>query len=266
MFWSSDDALFGVKDMVENTPKFLEAASKRNVPLEDMELLNEAVRHVKLAHEDPLWKAIQEHEDVPYRISGLKPSLLSSWTRILQHESGHDGSLGSFVHSDRLLAMQKSVIQRPRITEEDFIKNGTDVAERDALLRRLFIESQKGRDRNSTQKVRPHQEDINAVLKVEDAAKKARDPGILKEMKKDLGIAMNRLADDDDNPSSHPAIWTQSLRYHGGSILSGSLLGSVRVCSTASSKLNYIINEVLLSMLEATSGADSSFSGVTIRS
>ncbi|KAG6864745.1 hypothetical protein C0991_007420 [Blastosporella zonata] len=245
MFWSSDDGLFNVTEMLKNSPKYIKVASKRNSPPEDMALLNEAVKHIKLAAEDPLWRAIQGHEDVPYRISGLKQRLFEAWTRTPQAEVGGHQVAG-FIHSDRLLKMQDCVIQRPLIAENAFIERGADVAANDALLRQLYIQSQKGKDRTSAQNVRPHQEDINAGLKAEDAAKRARDPGALKEMKQDLDIAMTRLNDlaEHENPPSQDTGLTVST-YHGDSILSASLLGSVRIGSTASSKLNYIINEVL---------------------
>ncbi|KAG6906520.1 hypothetical protein DXG01_013485 [Tephrocybe rancida] len=245
MFWSSDDALFSVDEMLKNSPTFIRVASERNAPPEDMELLNKAVKHIKDAAEDSLWRAIQSHEDVPYRVVGLKRRIFEAWTRTPLPKSADSESFVGLVHSDRLLEMQDCAIRRPLISEDALVEHSSKVAANDALLRRLYIESQKGKNRNSAQKVRPHQDDINAGLKAEEAAKKARDPGLIKEMKKDLNIAMTRLDDftDDNIPPSQDTGPTFS-DPPGSSILPSSLLGSVRVCSSASSKLNYIINEV----------------------
>ncbi|KAG6812075.1 hypothetical protein H0H92_004541 [Tricholoma furcatifolium] len=244
MFWSSDDSLFGVEEMLKNSQVFKKFAVERNAPPEDMALLEEALSHIKLAADDPLWRSIQSHEDVPYRVTGLRRNLFNAWTRMPRPESGNDESFVGLIHTDRLLRMQDCIIRHPLISQDMLIKRGEEAAANDALLRQLFIESQKGKQRKSSQKVRPHQEEINAGLKVEDAAKRARDPGSLKEMKEDLNVAMNRLNEDfDDNASSQVA--EPTLTFHGGSILSASLLGSVRIGPTASSKLNYIINEIL---------------------
>ncbi|KAH0583510.1 hypothetical protein H2248_009137 [Termitomyces sp. 'cryptogamus'] len=246
MFWSSDEKLFGVDEMLKNSAEFVRIALKRKVPSEDLRLLDEAVKHIKFAVEDPLWRAIQTHEDVPYRVTGLSNRLFTAWTRTLRPESGHDESFVGFIHFDRLLKMQECVIQRPLISENDFIACGFEVQANDIQLRRRYIESLKSKDRKSATKVRPHEEEINASLKTEDAAKKARNPETLKEMKEDLNIAMTHLNDSvDDDGIPPPRTSDPSPNLPGENILSASLLGPVQIRSTASSKLNYIINEVL---------------------
>ncbi|GLB34634.1 putative SNF2 family protein N-terminal domain [Lyophyllum shimeji] len=250
MFWSTDDSLYNVDEIVRNSQEFIDVALSRNTPQEDLTALKEALKHVMLAAQDPLWRAMQCHEDVPYRIRGIGRRIFEAWTRMPQSEPTHDGSLVGFIHSDRLLKMQDLIIQRPRMSEDVFIEWGGTVAAEDVLLRRLYVESQKGNERKSNTKIKPHQEEINAGLKAEDAAKKARDPNTLKEMKKDLDIAMTQLNEyeDGEGHSAHPtalSVFAPAFEPHGGSILSTSLLGSARLGSTASSKLNYIINEVL---------------------
>ncbi|KAG6873801.1 hypothetical protein C0995_011026 [Termitomyces sp. Mi166 len=246
MFWSSDETLFGVDEMLKNSSAFIRIASKRKASPEDLQLLDEAVRHVKLAAEDPLWRAIQTHEDVPYRVNGLNRRLFEAWTRTPKPESRHNDCFVGFIHSDRLLKLQECVIQRPLISEDALITRGADVKAKDILLRRLYIESLKGKDRKLASKVRPHEDEINAGLKAEGAAKRARNPETLKEMKEDLDIAMTRLndsVDDGEAPSSRNM--DPSSNLPGENILSASLLGSVRIRSTASSKLNFLIDEVL---------------------
>lgn len=199
----------------------------------------------KLAAEDQLWRAIQTHEDIPYRVTGLNRRLFEAWSRTLISESVHDESFIGFIHSDRLLKMQECVIRKPLISENAFIAHGVDVQADDNMLRRLYVESLKGKDRKSASKVRPHEDEINAGLKAEDAAKKARNPETLKEMKDDLDIAMTRLNDSAEYDEIRSLrVVDPSSTLPGENILSASLLGPVRIRSTASSKLNYIINEV----------------------
>ncbi|KAG5644225.1 hypothetical protein DXG03_008820 [Asterophora parasitica] len=246
MFWSSDDNYFEVDHMIKNAPSQIRIATERNAPPEDMALLSESVKHITLAAQDPLWRAMQSHEDVPYRVMGISRNIFEAWTRTPQPEETYNRSQVGFMHSDRLLKMQDLIIHRPRIAEAAFIEEGENVVANDELLRRLYIESQKGKDWKG-QKAKPHQDEINAVLKAEDAAKKARDPTTLKEMQKDLDNAMTRLNDhegEEDQGHAELLAGSRPFEFHGGSILSTSLLGSVRLSSTASTKLNYIINEV----------------------
>ncbi|KAG5637942.1 hypothetical protein H0H81_002536 [Sphagnurus paluster] len=202
-----------------------------------------------LAIEDRLWRAIQAHEDVPYRVRGLNRRIFEAWTRTPYVEPSHIPSLTGFIHVDRLLKMQDLVVQRPLIPEDTFIECGGRVKAEDILLRNLYIESQKGKNRNLRRKVKPHQDDINAGLKAEDAAKKARDPAILKEMTDELDNTLTQLDGFEEEAgtlrSEPSAATSNAFEFHGGGILSKSLLGSVRLGSTTSSKLNYIINEIL---------------------
>ncbi|KAG6849539.1 hypothetical protein H0H93_007627 [Arthromyces matolae] len=239
MFWSSDEALYGVDDMMKHADAFVQTAKKRNASPEDIALLEEANRYVKIAGEDHVWRAIQSHEDVPYRVAGLPQSLFNAWTRVRLPESS-EPSIG-FVHCDRLLKMQETVLRRPLISEEGFISRGAETASEDIRLRQLYIESLKGKERKSASKVVPHQEVINAGLKAEDAAKKARNPETIKEMKKDLDIAISHIDEGTPmSPSRH-----SSLPVANYKLARSSLLGLARIQSTASNKLNYIINEVL---------------------
>ncbi|KAF8077645.1 hypothetical protein FPV67DRAFT_1462505 [Lyophyllum atratum] len=247
MFWSSDDTLYNVDEVSENADKFIEVALRRNAPQEDIRLLKEALKHIFIAAQDPLWRAMQSHEDVPYRVSGISRRIFQAWTRTPRPEPGYNEALIGFIHSDRLLKMQDLIVNRPRMSEDMLVEYGGAVAADDLLLRHLYVESQKGKDRKANTKVKPHQDEINAGLKAEGAAKKARDPNTLKEMKKDLDFAMAQLNDyeAEDGHSTPLPTATPAFEFHGGSILSTSLLGSARLGSTGSSKLNYIINEVL---------------------
>jgi len=179
--------------------------------------------------------------DVPYRVRGLQQTIFDAWTRMPQQENTHDKSQTGFIHADRLLKMQQLVIQRPRISEGSLIENGESVAAYDLHVNQQMIKREK-----SSKKSGKHLEDAASSLLATDAIKRATDANNLKEMQKDLEAALARRNDleDDEDLDAAPLSTMTWTGYHGGSLLSTSLLGNVRLGCTASTKLNYIMNEV----------------------
>ncbi|RDB22176.1 putative ATP-dependent helicase C23E6.02 [Hypsizygus marmoreus] len=245
MFWSTDDALYNVDELAKNAQEHINIAIERKMPPEDLALLNEAFKHVKIAAQDPLWRAIQGHEDVPYRVYNMRRTIFDAWTRTPHLEPSYNTDLVGFLQADRLLKMQDEIIRRPRISEENFMESGALVAAHDSLRRQIFKDSQKAKDKRSGRKSIKHHEETNATMKTEDAAKKVKEVKTLKEMQRDLHATMARLNDCETEEHEHQPNPIHSSEFHGGSLLATSLLGQVRLGSTASSKLNYIINEVL---------------------
>lgn len=245
MFWSTDEGLYNVDQLTQDAQDHINTAMKRNVPKEDMELLREAFKHIEYAAKDPLWRTMQGHEDVPYRTYGIERVIFDAWTRTPLLEPCYNGSVSGFMHADRLLKIRDVIISRPRISQENLIELGYSVASKDRQLRRQFQESQKGSHRKAGRKAVAHQDDSNAIMMAGTAAKKARDPETIKEMKKELDVAIARL----DNPEGEdfPLQSSKSPKSLAipSSLLATSLLGLTRLGSTTSTKLNYIINEVL---------------------
>jgi hypothetical protein len=149
-----------------------------------------------------------------------------------------------FMHADRLLKIKDAIISRPRISQENIIELGHSASSEDRRLRQQFQESQKSSSRRAGRKPTAHQGDSNATMMAENAAKRARDPGTLKEMKKELDVAIARLdnAEDEDPPIQPPQ--TRESSRSPTSLLATSLLGKTRLGTTTSTKLDYIINEV----------------------
>jgi len=192
---------------------------------------------------------MQNHEDIPYRIYGIERQVFTAWTRTPQPEprlvQSNPFSPVGFMHADRVLKMRDVIISRPRISDENLIELGASVGAEDQRLRQLFNESQKGYHRKAGRKATSHQDDHNATLMTENAAKKARDPNTIKEMKKELDVAIARLDSiEGEVLRKPPTSVTLSTGIQGGFLLATSAFGKARLGSTASSKLNYIINEV----------------------
>ncbi len=110
---------------------------------------------------------------------------------------------------------------------------GAAIAERDHAKQILFVESTKKMDLRKRKASRLHED-----------AKKAASPEKLKEMKKELDAALSRLErleKEDADPSDASA---RTLPDVPSTLLSLSPFRRIRIKDSASSKLNYIINEV----------------------
>lgn len=195
---------------------------------------------------------MQDHEDIPYRVSGIRQSIFEAWTRTPQLEPGNYNKFQvGFLHADRLLTMQDMVLRRPLISEEQLIEHAGSVVEKDRLHRQLYKQSLDAKDTKNGKTILVRlDDDDNVNVKAGDAARKAKDPNTLKEMKKALEAALAKLNDfegdseDAEEAQRSPFKSSRSSAFHGGEILRRSLLADATLGSTASSKLNYIINEV----------------------
>jgi hypothetical protein len=281
MFWSVDETLYNVDQLVENAQATINRAIQRNMPSKDIQLLQEAFHHMlvtlplllslirsiavsQLAAADQVWRLIQTHEDIPYRVYQMPPRILNAWSRSPGLEHTVDSVIPSLVHADRLLKLLSLVIARPLISEDLLVQKGTEVARMDLELRKAFEESyQKNKNKPSRKYSQGSSKagaatsseaaEVHAGFMVETAAKKAAAPDTLKEMRKELDQSLARLERDEDDDSSveggtvtgsSETRVTNALDSVPSVLVQSSVLANVVVGSSASSKLNYIINEV----------------------
>lgn len=197
------------------------------------------------AMKDPLWRAMQDHEDIPYRVYGLDERVYSAWTRMPEQESRADLEQTGFLHADRILKMHDMVMQKPLIREDNMVSLGRTVAQHDSVFRKAFQESQHRKNKGNRKKSKHNDELTTESLMADSFAKKASAADTLKEMQTELDATMARLQkeDDDDNGSpSTPQVGSPSKRP--SVLVASSPLTKMRIGSSASAKLNYIINEV----------------------
>ncbi|KAF9449589.1 hypothetical protein P691DRAFT_702942 [Macrolepiota fuliginosa MF-IS2] len=264
MFWSVDETLYNVDQLVQNARSTVDRALQRNMPQEDIQLVEEAFRHIQIAASDPLWRRIQTHEDVPYRIYKMSRTVFNAWTRTPESSSPTNPTLIGLLHADRLLKLHDLITSRPLASKDVIIQQGAEVAETDMELRKAFEDTYK-RSKNKHNRKYTHvgtkpgaaagsdATEVHAGFMVENAAKKAAAPDTLKEMRKELDQSLAKLEKDDDDDvkgdtSAAPGP-TDSVDPSTGSapsvLLRSSVLADVVVGSSNSSKLNYIINEVM---------------------
>ncbi|KAF8912126.1 hypothetical protein CPB84DRAFT_1761324 [Gymnopilus junonius] len=245
LFWHVDENLYNAKQLVAEAHILIKRALDRGMPEDDISGLNEAFQHLRSAMEDPLWKAMQDHEDVPYRVYGLDERVYSAWTRTPGQEPHADFEQTGFLHADRILKLHDMIIQKPLIKEDDMAAWGRTVAQRDSIFRKAFEESQRRKSKGSRKKSKHNDELTAESLMADSFAKKASAVDTLKEMQAELDATMTRLQredEDDDGSLSTPQVGSPIKRP--SALVASSPLTKMRIGSSASAKLNYIINEV----------------------
>ncbi|KAK0463570.1 uncharacterized protein EV420DRAFT_1618586 [Desarmillaria tabescens] len=222
MFWSVDEHLYNADEIMTRPKVHIETAINRNASQEDLELITQAIEHIQLAADDKTWRNIQDH--------------VERWTRIpgVQSQDGSHNTFAGLMHPDRLVTMRNTISQQPLITVGRMLELGTAIAERDHAKQLLFTESTKKMDLRKRKASRLHED-----------AKKAASPEKLREMKKELDAALSRLERLEKEDADPLDAGPRTLPEVPSVLLSRSPFRHIRIKDSASSKLNYIINEVL---------------------
>ncbi|KAJ7706893.1 P-loop containing nucleoside triphosphate hydrolase protein [Mycena rosella] len=219
MFWHVDDNSYNAEERLRDPTGPLDKIIAKTTP-EDINLYHEAIGHLKVAATDPLWRALQTHEDVPYRIYDLQRSIFDAWTRTADCDPGT-----LYIHPDRLRALRRLILHQPLISEETLVTRGQYTAEQDAKQRQLYLESlkrkrgSKSSEQTSSRKTTQH----------------AIDPSTVEAIKKHVAL----ISEDFDTPVH------QNEAHRPSALVSKSHIAHTELGSSASSKLNYILNEVL---------------------
>jgi hypothetical protein len=195
--------------------------------------------------DDELWRQIQTHEEIPFRVLDLEQRVFDAWTRTPGSEPLASPDQTGLVHADRLLKLYDMVVQKPLIKIDDMVNMGQTVAARDKVFRQAYEASQrkKGKGRRKAK----HADDPTSSSQMADSfAKKASAADTLREMQKELDATLARLQNDDDDDDGTSANNSKvgSPTKRPSNLVASSPLAKVRIASSASTKLNYIINEV----------------------
>ncbi|CAK5265119.1 unnamed protein product [Mycena citricolor] len=213
MFWSVDENLYNAAEIMQQdyVSKFQDKLAERP---DDAKLLRDAVDSLSHAWSDTLWRAIQQDPNVPFRVHGLDPALFAAWTRTPSAEG--------FMHSDRIQGLRALVLERPLTSADALVERAGDDARRRKALEREMQRGTKKRKKGEK----------GAGPSVAAADPRAVQKGLeIEAAIESLDDA--QLVDAANEPQYASALVAQSLIAH------------TRLGSTGSSKLNYIINEVL---------------------
>ena len=218
---------------------------------------------------------MQLHEDVPYRVYNLPNSTYQAWTRT----DGRDPSLSDpthagFLHADRLISLRELILNKPLMDINRITEVGQTVALRDTAFRKLYDEKERKKSRKNRHGKRSSggggnsgdtwSEDRSSSSQLAMVfAKKASAMETLVAMQKELDAVMSLqeeeanfgegapiITDGGGGPSftakSQAAIaQLNNLAAPTSSVLlAKSPLAVTMVGRSASTKLNYILQEV----------------------
>ncbi|TRM59248.1 SNF2 family N-terminal domain-containing protein [Schizophyllum amplum] len=231
MFWKVDDTFYNGTELAKTEQESIAKVLEKNPPDEDIQALTNAYQHiVRIAGQDLLWRDMQSREDIVFRVSGVPAEVLDAWTLTknpsTEADHGSDSSIG-FIHASRLLELKEATTYDPPVSVDQLIQlghayNDLDVKERAfnyAVERRSKSWRKKGVD----------------GAKAHDSQQKAASQAALQLMLDDLRQAYK----------AYHALYTEfkpdGPQDHGGR----SSLNKARILSSTSSKLNFVINEVL---------------------
>ncbi|KIJ69192.1 hypothetical protein HYDPIDRAFT_179066 [Hydnomerulius pinastri MD-312] len=223
MFWSASDILYNVDQICEETEEFMDRAIERHVSSEDIELLKQALSHAAVAAKDDLWRAMQHHEDVPFRVTGLDPGIFGAWTRAGLSTSQEI----DLMHPNRLIDLRSTIRRRPLITKDKLVDEGNSLNKEES---------------ERLEKKPPQTHEITHADQVKKMVKEVE--GEIEVLKKKAECAQS-----SDVPQEHPgglAVSNAALHHLPSSeLLASSPWSGVRIGPSLSTKLNYVLSEVL---------------------
>ncbi|KAJ7436218.1 P-loop containing nucleoside triphosphate hydrolase protein [Mycena latifolia] len=223
MFWHVDDNYYNADERLRDSEESIKKVIARSNS-EDARLFQAAIHHLRVAATDPLWRALQTHEDVPYRIYDLKRPIFEAWTRTAHCIDPSDASCSGLIHPDRLLKLRRLILHQPLLSDESLVGQGQNTAEQDAKQRQHYLESLKRKKGSKSEQSSSRKATHHTV-----------DPSTVEAIKKHVAL----ISEDLDTP-----IHTNEFDPPSA-LVSKSPIANTRLGSSASSKLNYIVNEVL---------------------
>lgn len=266
MFWRVDDGLYNVDQLCHDSQEHIDTAISRNVDAVDLEMMHDAFAHLyvlltlmyamlilylsrRSAAADPLWRALQAHENVSYRVLGMDKKIFEAFTRTPLPPL--NPSITGFMHSDRLRALCDIVSARPLIRGGELILKGIEIAKDDeerrlALQESLSKRNRRGKEDSSSEKRKFSAHSVKPTDKV-------------KEVRAELQRALEKIAadqnddrdDQEDGSSAAPVAASHSISSHiprsnvtSSALLASSPLTQIRIGNSVSTKLDYILNEV----------------------
>ncbi|KAH8828285.1 P-loop containing nucleoside triphosphate hydrolase protein [Flagelloscypha sp. PMI_526] len=243
LFWRVDEDLYNIDELVteRRREELTRRALTHDVTEDDRVVLQEALYYATELSKDQAWREMQQHEDIPFRTRNLNiNNLFRHWSRI-QSSPGED-----LIHPDRILKLRNLIRKRPLIAWNDLLSLGEQTSKLDSLRRQLYEQSisRKEKGRKSSSSTRKNRNDV----KEQAGSLKARSADTLREMQSDLQNALKRWEEQDDGDAGPgtfgAAVVNQSVGYDSSQI-GYNPLAKARIGRSASSKLNWILNEVL---------------------
>ncbi|OCH92096.1 hypothetical protein OBBRIDRAFT_475629 [Obba rivulosa] len=250
LFWHCDEDCFHVDDTLRDGEKFMQHALERNTSAQDMNLLHESIAMVTNTARDVVWRRLQCRPFVFHRVHNMQQPVYEAWTAL-----GSDLAQSSegLLPSDRLGKFRDFLLAHPLAPEDNIADAGYDVSREDARL-----DNWRKAQHRSSKSARDKEDISSGSLKELEKLKSgpAGSTQKLREMQEALHIEQERQrllaeADEDvdlDAPASadaHPTPQGMPTPGQPSILLSRQPSARIRIGNSTSSKLDYILKEVL---------------------
>ncbi|KAI0332592.1 hypothetical protein GY45DRAFT_1369061 [Cubamyces sp. BRFM 1775] len=243
MFWHVSDGDHEERlSNAQSALKHLETGKRKGLP-GDLELIKQAIIHIQAAKEDPVWVSIQSQYHVFYRIQKMHPLVYDAWCTFT--ECARKASPVALLPPHVLVQIRQAVVERPlssiaKIAEIGQSFNELEKAYRDVARFHEQRKTKSSRDRHAASESKKMPSEV---------AKRASAKEKMEEMQREMEAALARFTskfngEDGDSPS--PVNQDDPSQHMvASSLLRLSPLAGVRIRNSLSTKLDYILNEVL---------------------
>ncbi|RDX46999.1 hypothetical protein OH76DRAFT_1465208 [Lentinus brumalis] len=238
MFWHVVDS--NLDERLKNAERCLRHLEERSGSQEDYALIRESILHIRSAIDDPVWVALQRHYHAFHRVKKLPPQVFDAWSMFDEHARTICTEL--LLPPMALLKLRDFIMAHPLRPLPGIIEMGHTVVEEERRWKELEELHTRLKKKGSKER-RPKNEAANSLgsLKRATAEKK------LEELRREYYAVAARLSSADTGDEGAPVQKddASSQRKVASTLLRLSPVAGVRIGNSTSTKLDYILNEVL---------------------
>ncbi|KAI9068581.1 hypothetical protein FKP32DRAFT_1587558 [Trametes sanguinea] len=250
-FWHIVDDMH--EERLFNTQDALKNLHKRNGSAEDFKLIEQALHHLQTAMNDPVWMAMQREFHIFHRVDKIPPQVYSAWSPF--PELARDASPVALLSPMALHQLRQSVSEKPLSSVAKIAEMGKAYHEQEQAYKVILRLREQSKKRSAQDR---HILDATRAARLPaDQARGVSAKEKMEEMQREMEAALAKYSAQlngrvQEGPSSLHSN-DPSQRLVASSLLRLSPVAGVRIRNSTSTKLDYILNEVL------TYGSDEKF-------
>ncbi|KAI0351515.1 hypothetical protein OH77DRAFT_1506480 [Trametes cingulata] len=238
MFWHVVDS--GLDERLRNAQRSLENLRSRNGSSDDFELIKQSIAHLRSAIDDPVWIALQSHYHIFHRVDKLPSMVYDAWSPF--GELARSASPVPLLPPNALIELRQSVTERPLSNVAKIVDLGKAFLEREQAYKEVLRLREQGKKKSTRDR---HLSDSHKPPDSLDAAKRASAKEKKAEMQREMEAALARLTAAFSGEEAPTPNNDASQRTVASAMLRLSPVAGVRIRNSTSTKLDYILNEVL---------------------